>query len=235
MAVKHGGRGPGHLSRWPKAAASLTEQLLANLSGSDWGVFDLTDGGNVTEGTGGMTNIANSVTNGMADLTQDTEVNRPAYNASGWGEWTGGNVDWLDVTFDTAGAADTTVVLVLRTTDNSFALVGEDGGATGDDAGVVVDGSSNTSLLNGVDIEVDGTVYEAGTATPDEVHTDIADGNWRTVVLPSWDTSAMAVAVIGARGNGTLGFSGDIAWIGIVPDAQRGPATTVANAVRDGL
>lgn len=231
--IKHGGRGAGHISRWPKAAASLTEQLLAALSGTEYGVYDLTDSGNVTTDAGDITTVANSVSGGAAALTQGTSGNRPDYST--FATFVQANPDYLILNYDSVGAAGTAIVIVMRTSDNTFALVGEGGGVTTNDAGVVVDGSSNVNLLNGVDIEVDGTVYEAGTATPDQVHTDLANGNWRTVALPSYDTSAFASLYFGCRGNTTLGLAGDIAWIGVVPDAQKAPAVTVANAVRDGL
>lgn len=48
MAIKHGGRGPGHLSRWPKAAGSSAP---SNAEAADWVARVITAGGTVSAGT----------------------------------------------------------------------------------------------------------------------------------------------------------------------------------------
>lgn len=174
-------------------------ELLANsatIAAWDWtdpASMTAGDTGPVVQGDGDtIDTVPNADESGNYSLRNTVEADRPVYNNGGVFN---GSTDYLFCPFPSGagtGPSNATVVLAVKTTDTHACLLGSDSGSHS--ACILQDASALDTFVGfggAPAYEVDGVTV---TGDRDALHTAIADGTTKIVVISNIDASAVAIA-----------------------------------------
>jgi hypothetical protein len=219
-------------------------QVSVNGSTAYWANYDLTDGTVGTTNGSGTYEISDNGDGSYQITFVYTTAGTNHYPVIGFVDsktasrrqsatWAGESATITEVQLEVASTAtdyqritsdhlaDTSITMAVRTSDTDFILVNPDGSLGSPYLLAIEDGSSATALSAGSgtpSYRLDGAAWSP--STRDDLHTDLADGDWHIVTISAADLSDYGSLIFGDHPTyAGYELAGDIAAISIYPDS----------------